>query len=45
MTVRVCAGSNLPARVELTSSIPTVILRGDVQFTVEDVVPLSVTPR
>jgi lipopolysaccharide export system protein LptA len=37
--------ADLPARVDLKSSQPTVTLRGDVHMTVEDAVPLSVTQR
>jgi lipopolysaccharide export system protein LptA len=37
--------ADLPARVDLQSSQPTVTLRGDVHMTVEDAVPLSVTQR
>jgi lipopolysaccharide export system protein LptA len=37
--------ADLPARVDLKSSRPTVTLRGDVRMTVEDAVALSVTPR
>jgi lipopolysaccharide export system protein LptA len=37
--------ADLPARVDLQSSRPTVTLRGDVHMIVEDAVPLSVTQR
>ena len=37
--------ADLAARVDLTSSRPTVTIRGEVNITVEDAVPLSVAQR